>query len=155
MLLLSDLNLRIQYHQYNFFSFIDYMTLRLYRSECNQILVTHQGTATADVGITWRARATALSLGEVQNACSAVEAAETEEPCPSQALNILTSSQTALRSLASSLCRTHPQFSRPHSVWRKYRQGADGTYIQRGAENCPEPLHCPGLLLPDRQTCQH
>ena len=49
MLLLSDLNLRIQYHQYNFFSFIDYMPLRLFGQ--NQSLILGSSPNALEIGM--------------------------------------------------------------------------------------------------------
>ena len=79
VLLLSDLILRIQYHQYNFFSFIDYMTLRLYGPNA-KIWMTQQGTATADVGINLAGEGNSLVARRGAERLFAVEAAETEEP---------------------------------------------------------------------------
>ena len=49
VLLLSDLNLRIQYHQYNFFSFIDYMPLRLFGQ--NQSLILGSSPNALEIGM--------------------------------------------------------------------------------------------------------
>ena len=138
MLLLSDLILRIQYHQYNFFSFIDYMTLRLYGPNA-KIWMTQQGTATADVGINLAGEGNSLVARRGAERLFAVEAAETEEPMSIPVpFNILTMFPDRLKESRLVLVPYTPNSLVVRTLYGESIDNAlDGSYIPRGSENCP------------------
>ena len=120
------------------------MTLRLYGPNA-KIWMTQQGTATADVGINLAGEGNSLVARRGAERLFAVEAAETEEPMSIPVpFNILTMFPDRLKESRLVLVPYTPDSLVVRTLYgESIDKALTGTYIPRGAENCPG--HCIAL----------
>ena len=120
------------------------MTLRLYGPNA-KIWMTQQGTATADVGINLAGEGNSLVARRGAERLFAVEAAETEEPMSIPVpFNILTMFPDRLKESRLVLVPYTPNSLVVRTLYgESIDKALDGSYIPRGAENCPG--HCIAL----------
>ena len=114
------------------------MTLRLYGPNA-KIWMTQQGTATADVGINLAGEGNSLVARRGAERLFAVEAAETEEPMSIPVpFNILTMFPDRLKESRLILVPYTPDSLVVRTLYgESIDRALTGTYIPRGAENCP------------------